>query len=1051
MRPATITAACVGALTAIALTVMTFDLRPRAWILALVSPPTPAPLPTAPATRIQTTRSSTRVATPAPAITPTPGATWTPLVASSHPYLCRGGPRQGLACGVDSQCPGGICTQLAHPRGCGYVQRCAISRTICTDNVDCQSWPQVLGDYCVRTYNGTRNIGVACSSDTDCGYCEGGEWDGSGCSSDADCAGVPCNKTDGVCVNGFEQFQFQPRIGLAHDMLADRVVGPRMMEDDQHNAVTARSMGYPVGLGYDSANNDLWVADSANSTTRVEVFHAPFSNFMAASRFVGVPDSAHALTQLIPGDLNVGWWKQSPNTLSVWNSDRFNIAPVGDYAWITDARRIMRWPRLTADIGSVASSVLLQADLNGTDATGEAKGYPGAGAAKTRCINTTTVYGAPCTVDTDCGAGGLCRLSYAVADIGANKVKVWTDVENATAGQTPDIVLGSGVCAAGPTSMCAPQAVAFDGNANYWVADTANNRVLMFPRDAAAGTAAVLVIGQASFTTATASVSSTGLDHPRGLTLGSSNELLIADTNNSRVTYYPAPHGNGQAATEVFGQPSLTLNVAGVSSDGVLCDRLSHPSDVVFDGASNVWVADSGNGRVLQVPVTFTTGSAATIRLGQDACDTAHRHQVNAHSFGNGRAGGIVFFPNGATSGVCLADGENNRVLCHMDWNDPYTNPEHDAESILGQANATDWRANRGTGAASAASLWLPAGMGASSTDLYVADSGNNRVVDYLFAAAPNRLATAQDGLRFFCQPSSTSNSCQAVSASSCCNPQDAHADSEGNLWVASRDEGRLLFYCRVPGTARGFCTSANSNDTVADDVVGKTSLTAVRGSECTSPTAATLCMPQAVRHDVARHRVIVTDNSVGGCAAARLLVWGDRHPLAGMPATACIGTVDGTCTAYASFAGRCTGGTNDGTACDAQNEERLQGVASTQCPGGYCDWSYAPFCGVGSLAMHPTSDTLIVGKTGQLEYLGPLVTGMRANRAFGRDSEHRFSDHGTGYVAGQQNFGTGGLAFDPGGNLWAMQGTFEESLGGVYILNDPSPLRRPRHQRRQH
>ncbi|MHB8603111.1 MAG: hypothetical protein ACYC9R_10805, partial [Nitrosotalea sp.] len=147
----------------------------------------------------------------------------------------------------------------------------------------------------------------------------------------------------------------------------------------------------------------------------------------------------------------------------------------------------------------------------------------------------------------------------------------WTILQSCTLtssliGSTATIVLGQSSFTTNtsnpPTAsiLQTPVGHAFDSAGNLWVADSNNNRILMYPQASlgTSGSAATIVLGQSSFTTATASTTTSTLYFPVGLAFDSAGNLWVADTNNNRILMYPqASLGtSGSAATIVLGQSS---------------------------------------------------------------------------------------------------------------------------------------------------------------------------------------------------------------------------------------------------------------------------------------------------------------------------------------------------------------------------------------------------------------------------------------------------------------------------------------------------------------
>ncbi len=190
--------------------------------------------------------------------------------------------------------------------------------------------------------------------------------------------------------------------------------------------------------------------------------------------------------------------------------------------------------------------------------------------------------------------------------------------------------------------LYSPEGIALDTSITppaLYISDTANNRVLGF-RNAASlanGQAADLVLGQPNPATtlgvilppATGQTLSTGLQTPTGIAVDTQGNVYVLDAANNWIVRFPKPFAQtgGQVPDLVIGQPSFATH--GANQGGISASTLSFASSpgvlqafIAFDSSGNLWVADSGNNRILRFNATVlgssaAPGPAADIVLGQ--------------------------------------------------------------------------------------------------------------------------------------------------------------------------------------------------------------------------------------------------------------------------------------------------------------------------------------------------------------------------------------------------------------------------------------------------
>lgn len=680
-------------------------------------------------------------------------------------------------------------------------------------------------------------------------------------------------------------------------------------------------------------------------------------------------------------------------------------------------------------------------------------------------------------------------------------------------------------------SLCNPISVFWDSSGNLWVADMSNNRVLRYNAGFSSGANASVVLGQPDMTTTSAGTTQAKMHAPHEVSQLSGGGILVADTRNDRVLVFTGALSSGMNASKVIGQFSYTGGEGALSSNGLYCDRLFEPKGLSVDTSTDtIYVADSGNMRVLVFNWTGMPefGANAAFRIGQPTCAAWHQNLVSTDTFnGMGNIGGVAVLPNG---GGCFGDSTNHRILCWNDWRDAIARGSHaspttkQADTIIGQASGfasegvPNWLANRG-GTPTIATLNQPALFSATTSSLFIPDRGNNRILRF---SLPLPLGSLPNPAELIGQ-SSPSVTTPGTSATQFNNPRAAKADAYGNLWVADENNGRVLLFCRVPNTVCKFgscnCTGANSADWVADIVLGKTDFTqSFSGPLCARPEATTVCTAQDVVYDHINARVFVADashvryclrhgpliscNSDADCSGATCAEGGGRVLIYDLPltngkaATTVLGISGGSMNTYTgSWAGRCRGGTHPGELCYQHNDNILAmgwpgGVRAEKCtgrlagqqatwgnesellgancsapkptptptedawcdglfsetsycgcgPGGVCEWAAAGLT-PSTLAYDFARNILFVGRSGGVQrWDSPFSSGMYSKEVYGKTRPHFFPDSSSGYTGCQWSYAGGGLFLTAERDLLVVMGETSDSQTGVLGMMEPGP-----------
>lgn len=351
-----------------------------------------------------------------------------------------------------------------------------------------------------------------------------------------------------------------------------------------------------------------------------------------------------------------------------------------------------------------------------------------------------------------------------VADTGNNRVLAWRNASSFANGAAADFVIGQrdrmstqpqGPGSAFSVGLSSPTGLAVK-NGDLYVVDSGNNRVLRYPKPALQpDTFPDLVIGQPGFNTrapnnggvSAASLSFINQDgNPvRGwAAFDSGGNLYISDAGNRRVLRYSAAATaanvpNGPAADLVLGAPDFTTISRQMDSSDpqtmLARDKFFQPAGIVVDGAGNIYVADydwqrRGAGRALVFTGALFNGVSATRIMG-----IAQRSQQNPSQPAPGTERTVLLQPEGVFlvgDRLAVVDVLTSRVLIFdplSQWPAESVTFSPAAVNVLGQGDYTTLLPNRGRPEPAQNSLAFPVAAAASSTEVFIADSANNRVL----------------------------------------------------------------------------------------------------------------------------------------------------------------------------------------------------------------------------------------------------------------------------------------------------------------------------------
>lgn len=284
---------------------------------------------------------------------------------------------------------------------------------------------------------------------------------------------------------------------------------------------------------------------------------------------------------------------------------------------------------------------------------------------------------------------------------------------------------------------------------------------------------------------------------------------------------------------------AVVLGQADLTSgtDGTTAATMSDPGTIAMDRAGNLYVAEDGNCRVTQFQPPFTTGMSASLVFGQPNLTTSNCAAATSASSLGNALGVDQVF------GVTVDRSGNLWVADSgsnrvVEYQPPFSNGMA-ATVAIGQSNLTSGSPNQGGAAPTSSTLSDPAyPVFDRAGNLWIADFFNNRVLEFKPPFATGMSASVVLGQADFIHGSA--NQGGAVANNTFHGGDGLAFDQEGNMWVPDGFNHRILEF--VPP----FTTNMQ-----ASLVLGQADF--VHGSPNqggTAPTSATLDFPHQVVFD---------------------------------------------------------------------------------------------------------------------------------------------------------------------------------------------------------
>ena len=296
------------------------------------------------------------------------------------------------------------------------------------------------------------------------------------------------------------------------------------------------------------------------------------------------------------------------------------------------------------------------------------------------------------------------------------------------------------------TAFTSPTGIAFDSKGRLFVEEsvsTQRSRILNTIRHSRSHQAASALLGVDEQSPAPPTTSEFQLNASAGGIFPVGDGIGVADTLNNRILVFPPVEQwtagqNYQAAVDIAGQSDFSSAKANAGGPTATRNSLTSPSGAVFYN-NQLYVADSGNNRLLVMPQNGTTFGPGVSVLGQDLVTLNAPNLVEGREFDFTSAGanqgdaGLAVDLSSTPPHLYVADTYNNRIL---GWNDLRNlQAGQKADIVIGQPDFQQVLVNYPTNNANqpnSSGLYLPRGVAVDlEGNLYVADGGNGRVLRF--------------------------------------------------------------------------------------------------------------------------------------------------------------------------------------------------------------------------------------------------------------------------------------------------------------------------------